>query len=370
MSEIIRLLKMQHYGKGRWVLKILSTGNFWISFCLLFSPWYFPYLFDLVAFILGITVPADTKNIAFVAGRIVAGLVALQSAISLIREFFLSRSQVVRADFIKDLIRQLITLLMDAYKWKGSCRVTVFIPKWTTNGNKDKIEIYDRISYGRGPGGFYSGKAFFTPGQGIPGKAWSSAWAGDDEDSLLEALRIGNVPDDAFKNKETLRKLFKEQFGITDDNIYESLSPKKSAIKSYMAVGILGRFQKLACVLAVDSEDPNKFVDFETLQRVKRGKLTKEEGLAIMGEGESLEKDLPIPKGIEQQFETLLPQVLKRTTKDPGEWEKAKDFIRKVGFVAHMVQSKEITLHVPAFLFAMAWVLKQLRDIFTIELGA
>ena len=73
------------------------------------------------------------------------------------------------------------------------------------------------------------------------------------------------------------------------------------------------KFQKL------DSEDPDKFVDFEALQRVKGGRLTKEEGLAIMGEGESLEKDLSIPKGIEQQFENLLPQILKKTTKDSGE---------------------------------------------------
>jgi hypothetical protein len=360
---------MQHYGKGRWVLKLLSTANFWISLCLLFSPWYFTYLFDLIASIFGTTVPAGSKNIVFLAGRIVTGLIALQSAISLTREYFLSRSQIVRADFIKDLIRQLITLLMDAYKWKGSCRVTVFVPKWTSHGKKDKIEIYDRISYGRGPGGFDPGKVFFTPGQGIPGKAWSSAWAGDDEDSLLEALKIGNVTDDALKNKEALRKLFKEQFGITDDKIYEALGPQKSTIKSYMAVGILGRFQKLACLIAIDSEDPDKFVDFETLQRVKRGRLTKEEGLAIMGEGESLEKDLPIPKGVEQQLNTLLPQILKKTAKDPEEWEKAKEFVRKIGFVAHMVQSREITLHAPAFLFAFYWVLKQLRDVFTIELG-
>lgn len=198
MSEIIRLLKMQHYGKGRWLLKFLSGLNFWIAICLIFLPFYFPWLFDLIASILKISLSQENKTVVFVAGRIVAGIVAIQSAIGLIREFFLLKSQIVKADFIKDLIRQLITLLMDAYKWKGSCRVTIFVPKWATDGKTDRIEIYDRISYGHGPGDFKEGKVFFIPGQGIPGKAWSSAWSGEDEDSLLEALRIGNVLDDAF----------------------------------------------------------------------------------------------------------------------------------------------------------------------------
>ena len=367
MSEIIRLLKMQHYGKGRWLLKALSGLNFWIAICLLFLPWYFPYLFDLIASILELPISQEIKKVVFVAGRIVAAIVAVQSAIGLIREFFLSRTQIVKADFIKDLVRQLITLLMDAYKWKGSCRVTIFVPKWATRGEADKIEIYDRISYGHGPGDFKEGKVFFTPGQGIPGKAWSSAWSGEDEDSLLEALRIGNVLDDAFKNKDTTRKFFKEQFNITDDNIYDSLGPKKLSIKSYMAVGILGSFQKLACVLSIDSEDSNKFVDFEQLQRVKKGKLIKQEELAIIGKGESLEKEFSIPKAIDQQFENLLPQILKKTSSDPEEWEKTNEFVKKVTFMAHMVQSQEVTLHVPAFLFALGWVLKQLRDLFIME---
>jgi hypothetical protein len=368
MSEIVRLLRMQHYGKGRWVLKVLSTANFWISFCLLFSPFYFPYLFNLIAFILGITVPVDSKNIVFIAGMIVTGLVAIQSAISLTREFFLSRSQIVKADFIKDIIRQLITLLMDAYKWKGTCRVTVFIPKWGSHGKTDKLVIYDRISYGRGPGDFQERKVFFTPGQGIPGKAWLSAWSGEDEETLIESLRIGNVLDDAFRNKETMRKFFKEQFDIADDNIYESLGPKKFNIKSYMSVGILGRFQKLACVLSVDSEDSNKFVDFETLQGVKRGKLTKEEGLAIIGDGESLEKTDSIPKDVEQKL-ALVPRILKKTISSQEEWEKTKEFLKRISFAAHMVQSQEISLHAPAFMFALGWVLKQLRDLFIIDWG-
>jgi len=367
---------MQHYGgKGRAWLKLLSKVNLWIDIFLLFLPFYFPRLFDLIVLLFQMNIHSDSRHVIHLAGRIVGGLIAGRSAIGLVREFLLSKTQIVKADFTKDLIRELITLLMDQYGWKGSCRVSIFRPE------KERILIYDRITSGHGPGDFALGQAFFTMGKGIPGKAWKHAWSGDDFLSLIDALQIANIPGDAIRDKESLRKYFRDEFGIDDDKIFDSLGPKKMKIKCYMAIGILGRFQKLGCVLVIDSEDENQFVDFEQLKRVRSGRLTEERGLAIMGQGRQDHKGVepnsqelagggidlidlpfPIPKGLEE----LWPQI-KKKFKDTGDWQKAKDIVKQITIFGHVAHSKEILVPAPAFLFALGWVMKQLRDIFIME---
>ncbi len=374
-SEISKLLTMEHYGKRRKWLKIISTLNFWIDIFLIGLPLYIPYLFIAVAAIFGLTLPPDNKSTMYVL-RLIGVIIAVKGLIGILREGFLSNYRIVGADFTQEQIREKINLLMDMYGWRGDCRVTVFCPHGSDNKTKPILKMGERIWAGHGPSESNESIAFFRKGQGIPGKAWNTAWSGEDPNALIDAIQIGNVPEQVLRRKDALRKFFEEKFGIVDDDIYEALGPKKLDIKSYMAVGILGRYQKLICVLAIDSPEENKFVDFEQLQRVGRGKLTEEEGFAIMGkeepseEGEHAQPDaqsgkLPYPEIVEE-----LAPVLRKKMKDPGAWEKTKDLFKEITLIAHVAHSKEVRISAPGFIYALAWVLRQLRDVYLAEKGA
>jgi hypothetical protein len=184
---------------------------------------------------------------------------------------------------------------------------------------------------------------------------------------LLQSLQIGNVPDNILKDKKALREFFIKEFGINDDTVYESLGPKKMEIRSYMAIGILGRFQRLACVVCIDSEQSNQFVDFERLRTIPQVRLTSERGVAIIGkeDGELPEiGDLPgIPKELSSALTTI-----RKGIKDQEGWNEKKDFTKRAGLIISVAQSsQEIKIHAPAFLVILSWVLKQLRDTFMTE---
>lgn len=251
---------------------------------------------------------------------------------------------------------------MDNYGWKGSCRATYFIP----NQKSNKIVIYERISAGIGPGGFVKKKCFFIMNQGIPGRAWANAWAGQDGNeylSLIESIQIGVVPEKILKKETETRTFFKDNSGITDNDIYESLGEKKKAIKSYMAVGILGRYNALIGVLAIDSDEPNIFSDFELLKNNRAGDtFMQESGMAVFGKGEgdfcdfpSLFKHAPSLKDLRKQVPVT------------QEWKETTENIKRVGVFMHAMQAKKVSIQAPAFLFALAWVLKQIRDIFLMD---
>ncbi len=284
LSSLTRLLKMQHYGRAKW-LKIISLIQFYCLLILLFCPFYSDTLVNKISSILQIERKEILPGFIFSISLVISVL----SAISLTREHLLSKTQIVDIDFKKELIRQLFNLLIDNYGWKGTCRVTLFIP------SNDVIKIYDRIRSGRGVGGF-SSRTFFRMGQGIPGRAWQNAWSGEELNQLIEALQIGNVPDSVLADKHELRKFFKEIFVVADDDIYDSLGPAKSTIRSYMAVGILGKNQELICILVIDSGEEGKFASFELLKDTiqKGGKISITETGLIIGEGKG--EDLPIPQ--------------------------------------------------------------------------
>jgi hypothetical protein len=281
-----------------------------------------------------------------------------------VKEFGLSRLENAAIEFKRDLVRQLITFLMDQYAWKGTCRVTIFAPRPTKHGDTPTIGIYERIAAGHGPTAEGTNRPFFTKGHGIPGKAWERAWSGEGTDSLVKALQIGNVPDRILADKKELRQFFANEFCIQDDKMYESLGSKKAEIRSYMAVGILGQFQRLVCVICIDSEQENQFVDFERLKTIPNVRLTSEQGVAIFqGEGLPDVPELPFPKEL-QPFLTGVRKFLKAKEG----WEETKDLTKQVACMIGVVQtSQQMKIHAPSFLFGLVWVLRQLRDIFMTE---
>lgn len=354
-----RLIKFSHY-RGFKGLRLISVIQLITSLCLIPFPLYFPQLLHFIVSIFQSN-PDKIPDIYITTLRyMVAYPIAILSGLNLLREFMLSRTQVISFDIKRAQIRQLVNYLMDNYEWKGTCRTTIFMP----SVKKDKIIIYDRISAGKGIGHFDEGKCYFTMGQGVPGRAWENAWSGEDDRSLINSFQFANVPELLLKDKTELRNFFKEKCGITDDKIYDSMGSKKQSIKSYIGIGILGRYQDLICVIVIDSEESNKFTDFEQLQKVQSGRLTRETGLAIISNGESLDDNFPIPlpTQLPPEIMDLLSQSIKKL-KD-AEPEETKDVVRSVGFFAHMARSTiNPGIQAPAFLYPLKWVLKQIKEI-------
>ncbi len=255
------------------------------------------------------------------------------------------------------MIRQTISFLTDNYGWKGSCRCTFFVP----NQKSDRIEIYERIRSGRGPGGFKEGKCFFRMNQGIPGRAWANAWTGERDENLIKAIQIGIVPENVLKTKDDkeLKKFFKENFGIIDDDIYGSLSDDRFTIRSYMAIGIYGRQGTLIGILCIDSDDPEKFTDFEQLkQKQCGGTVEKRMGLAVYRERNV---DCKIPNLVAQ--ETSLQRDITKKIQEAGLVGK-KEAFKEIALMLRSIEFTKVQLHVPSFLFPLSWSMKQIRDMF------
>jgi hypothetical protein len=334
------------------------------SLCLIPFPLYFPHLLQFVISIFQSNPEKIPDIYVTILRYMVVYPIAILSALNLLREFMLSRTQIINFDIKRAQIRQLVNYLMDNYEWKGTCRTTLFMP----SVKKEKIIIYDRISAGKGIGHFDEGVCYFTMGQGVPGRAWENAWSGEDDRSLINSLQFANVPDLILKDKTELRNFFKEKCGITDDEIYASMGPKKQSIKSYMGMAVLGRYQDLICVLVIDSEEANKFTDFEQLQKVQSGKLTRETGLAIISNGEALDDNLPIP--LPSQLPPEISDLLSRSFKKLKETEpeETKDVAKSVAFFSHMARSTiDPGIQAPAFIYPLKWVLKQIREIIISE---
>ena len=353
MPGIGRLIKMRHYGRFK-ALRVISFVQFYLTLVLTFLPLFFGYIVDIISSTFSITLHPHTIYSLY----ILSWTIAILSAINIIREYLLSNAEIVTVDYKRSIIRRLILLVMDTYGWSGSCRATLFVPRG------DKIVIYDRISSGHGPGEYDEGKCFFRMGQGIPGKAWKYAWNGNGFLSLLESMQFGNVPDQTLNNRESLRKFFKDQFSIADNDIYESLGKQKFKIRSYMAVGILGQFRDLSCILVIDSEDEGTFADLEQIQMKRAGRMTHETGVFMAGEGDGPISDdfsLPLPEDVKK---ALRPKV-KRL--DSGDWKDTKETVKEWALVARMISSTEPNIPIRQFLFSLHWMLKQVREIFILN---
>ena len=365
--SISSLIKFKYYRNNK-LLKFLSFIQCLLALLLIFFPLYFTYLLDLITSLFISNQIQIPKIYISILRYFFAIPIAILSVIHLIREFLLSKTQIVSFDIKRSQIIQLLNFLMDNYEWKGTCRATLFLP----SEKKDKIEIYDRISAGKGIGHF-EGKCYFTMGQGVPGRAWENAWSGEDDRSLIKSLQFANVPDAILKNKGELRNFFKEKCGITDYEIYNCMGPKKSSIRSYMGIGILGRYQELICVLVIDSEEPDKFTDFEQLRNVQKGKLIRETGsLEIIGDGDTLPGDFAdkLPDFLPAQIPAKIKDFIAKATKELKETEPegTKEAVRNVALFAQMARSTiDPGLQAPAWLFPLKWVLKQVKEIFITE---
>jgi len=348
IPSIGRLIKMRHYGQLKF-LRVISAIHFYITLFLIFIPFWFGSIAKL--FSAAFSIPVSDQAIFWL--RTITWLLAVLSAANVAREYFLSRAEFVGIDYKREIIRNLLLMVMDTYKWSGTCRATILIPQG------DKIVYYDRISSGEGPSD-HDRKCFFRMGQGIPGKAWKHAWNGDGFRSLLESIQIGNVPSQVIHNKNSLRKFFREQFDISDDDIYEALGDKKFKIRSYMAVGIFGRFRRLAFVLVIDSEDEDVFADIEVLQRKQEGKMTYETGVFMTGKGDSPLGEIGPTPILRDVTKDLIPEFKNLKS---GEWNDTKKFAMKWALVASMIRSSEPNIPLRQFLFPLHWMLKQVRDI-------
>lgn len=353
--SLVRLFKMRCYGSSK-ALRFISSLHFGITLSLVFLPLYLNFFIGKIA-----KTPHAFIDIAITTMKY---SISALSAINILREYLLSKTEIVASDYTKTLIRQLIVLLVDCYGWKGTCRATLFIPR---DFKREKIVVYDRISTGKGPG--YDGDCFFTMGQGLPGLAWKNAWSGEGGTSeLVKALHFGNVPDNVLKDKNSLRRYFRDIFKINNDKIYESLGQKKTEIKSYMAVGILGRFTELSCILVVDSEDENKFTDFEQLQIAQ--KKTLNEAVSIGGsqtvcsEKKKNNGGQGSVKGDEKDIAASMDAISKldKLNADAG-WSNVKSTLKQVAFLFHREQSTDVRVNAEGFLFPLSWTLKQVREI-------
>ena len=360
ISNFIRLIRLRHYGHlGK--LKFFSALHFYLSVALVFLPLYFIPLMDEVQK----TFKLQSAPTVLVGLKVVAWIIAVMSGLNIIREYFLSRSQIVELGYKREMVAQLLNFLIDIYGWKGTCRATLFVP----NEKLTEIRPFGRITGGVGAG--KEGKAFFKIGQGLPGKAWESAWAGEELESLADAVEVGNVPPVVLANPDQLRSFFKETFCVKDHKIYESLGEKKFRIQSYMAVGILGRFKKLECVLVIDSEQPDKFADFEQLRLAKRGRMmTEEKGMAIFShehnakEGTGQSAPIP-PMPMPMDFLENLPEELRKTL-DEKEWPEAQRRLKSMRVAWHMACAGDARIDTQSFHFPLAWALRQAKEILTL----
>jgi hypothetical protein len=177
-----RLIKMRHYGRFK-ALRAISSVQFYLTLVITFLPLYFHPIIDIISSAFSITIHPHTIYALF----IFSWPIAILSAINVCREYLLSNAEIVTVNYKKDIIRNLILLVMDTYEWSGCCRATLF----TSENDKTKIGIYDRISSGHSPGE-YDRECFFRMGQGIPGKAWKHAWNGNGflRNSLMLSIMI------------------------------------------------------------------------------------------------------------------------------------------------------------------------------------
>jgi hypothetical protein len=131
-----------------------------------------------------------------------------------------------------------------------------------------------------------------------------------------------------------------------------------------MAVGILGRFRDLSCVLVIDSEDEGAFADLEQIQMKQAGRMTREAGVFMAGEGGGPMPDNFLMSMPGKVKEALLPEIKKLGS---GDWEDTKDIAKEWAIFASMASSSEPSIPLRQFLFSLHWMLKQVREILMIN---
>lgn len=112
-----KLIKFSHY-RGFKGLRLISVIQLIISLCLIPLPLYFPHFLNLIVSFFQPHAGKTPDIYITILRYIVAYPIALLSGLNLLREFMLSRTEIIGFDIKRRQIIQLINFLMDNYEWK------------------------------------------------------------------------------------------------------------------------------------------------------------------------------------------------------------------------------------------------------------
>ncbi|MCP4130069.1 MAG: hypothetical protein GY754_03530 [bacterium] len=269
-------------------------------------------------------------------------------------------------DSISKILRNNLELLSNYYSWQSGYRITLFIPKKINDS--ELIMAIDRISYGNRPG--MNKKLYFKKGQGMPGKAWDTAWDGENYNGFIDAVQISHIPKNSLK-KGKLEQYFDKNFNI-DGILFGNMSEQKFEIHSYLSVGIIGKYNQLAALLVVDSCDEESFTDFEILKHLNRGIITGQElnlkQAVIAKESNDLDSkktkrkngSLSVPK--QQKGQLLLDHDIENLLAKASDPKlKQEEKLEILGLVQLELSKFEKPFELDSFIILFSLILKNIR---------
>lgn len=294
-------------------------------------------------------------------------IITVLSASALLREFFLVHSKIDQ-DEKRRAIRTTLAMLNHIYQWKGNCRITLFVAKKCKN-NHFELVPYERI-VGGSPPGIDGCKISFSRGEGVPGQAWASAWNGSDVNQLADSFIFGDVPKDMLQDRIRLRDYFCQKFKVTEKT-FDCLSDEKYTIASYLGIAILNLDMSLAAALVIDSDDPDKFVDFKLAAKATNPAFLNHSGMSIcMGrfehDGESLgvsdgTLQMPIEVGWDDVIHRINSEFQRKISKKND--ADLPDKIKEINQLRAVQQTVEMSpANIQAALLPLEWTLKCLRE--------
>ena len=258
-------------------------------------------------------------------------------------------------------------MLNHIYRWQGKCRITLFVAKRCQNNHLELVP-YERIGGGLPPG-VDGCKTSFTKGEGVPGQAWASAWNGSDVNQLVDSFVFGDVQQSVLQDKGKLKDHFSNIFKISEKT-FNSLSDEKYKIASYLGVAILNLDMSLAAALVIDSDDPDKFVDFKLAAKATRPAFINHSGMSISmnrfeHDGENLgisegTPQMPIEVGLDKALNEMVEEFLKNSKKDKMD---LPEKIKKINQFRAVHQTAEMgPANIQSALLPLEWTLKCLRE--------
>ena len=172
------------------------------------------------------------------------------------------------------------------------------------------------------------------------------------------------------QDREKLKDYFCEQFKITEKT-FDCLSDEKYTIASYLGIAILNLDMSLAAALVIDSDDPDKFVDFKLAAKATSPAFLNHSGMSIcMGRfehgGESLgvsdgASQMPIEVGLDSIIDKINKEFQKKFAKKTD--EDLPDKIKEINQFRAVHQTAEMSpANIQAALLPLEWTLKCLRE--------
>ena len=342
-KNIIELFTASRF-KESALLMLLTRIHVLISILLLTIPKLINYI------------PSDNVNFSKWGGW----LFAILGCINLTREYFNVKNSTNSNDK-RILIRNLLSQLNHHYCWQGKCRITLF-SLIQTQKDKWAITPYERTSV-NAPAGIEGEKVRFRINKGLPGKAWATAWNGNDINHLSKCLQFGDIPKGILGDKEKLEKYYIETFSMTKEE-FQALGDEKYDIASYMAVGIQNhQDMSLAGILVIDSTEHDYFIDFKKMRDVIEPTLIERSGLRLSmqqveGPGDILTKP---SLGGENPLEELAQKVLRIPSGSSDQVVEEIQAINRQLSASHQILELA-PLNISVALSPLEWALKSIRD--------